>query len=63
MQDFIVNGLVPGTNIQITFFGWIIVSSLLLAVTSFWIMHRIHLMRNWIITMSFILSMHRRLKI
>jgi hypothetical protein len=63
MQDFIVNGLVPGTDIQITFFGWIIISSVLLAATGFWLVLRIHIVRNWIIITSVILSTHRRIKI
>lgn len=31
MQDFIVLGLIPGTNIQIGFFGWLIIATLLFA--------------------------------
>ncbi len=64
MQDFIVNGLVPGTNIQITFFGWMIISSVMFfSVISFWILLRLHVLRNWLIIMSVILSTRRRLKI
>ena len=64
MQAFIVSGLVPGTDIQITFFSWMIISAVLLfAVICFWIMLRLHILRNWIIVTSVILSTHRRLKI
>jgi|GEM_PF-3159652 hypothetical protein len=64
MQTFIVSGLVPGTDIQITFFGWIILSSaMMVAVISLWLMLRHHILRNWIIVTSVIVSTHRRLKI
>jgi len=64
MQTFIVSGLVPGTDIQITFFGWMILSSvMMIAVIILWLMLRLHILRNWIIVTSVILSTHRRLKI
>lgn len=64
MQAFIVSGLVPGTDIQITFFSWMIISLVLIFATiSLWVMLRLHIIRNWIIVTSVILSTHRRLKI
>jgi len=63
MQDFIVNGIVPGTNIQITFFGWMIISSVvMISIISLWIMLRLHILRDWLIVMSVMVSTHRRLK-
>ncbi|HSW79714.1 MAG TPA: hypothetical protein VLG47_02965 [Candidatus Saccharimonadales bacterium] len=32
MQDLIVLGLIPGTNIQIGFIGWLLVAAIILAV-------------------------------
>ncbi len=32
MQDFIVLGLIPGTNIQIGFLGWLTVAAVLLII-------------------------------
>lgn len=31
MQDFIVLGLIPGTNIQIGFLGWLIIAAVIIA--------------------------------
>ena len=54
MQNFIVLGLVPGTNLQITFLGW---TTGLLALTIFvsiWLIKRAHIIRNWILIIWFI---------
>lgn len=55
MSEFIVLGLVPGTQIQITFILWILSMSILVAITLVWIAYRVRLFRNWIITAHLLL--------
>ncbi len=62
MSEFIVLGLVPGTQIQITFALWIIVVSGLLVVTLARLAHRTHLLRNWIITIQIVILTRQRLQ-
>jgi hypothetical protein len=61
MSDFIVLGLIPGTQLQITFVLWIfLVASLSIGVLV-WLGHRLHIFREWIITITLLL-LTRRLK-
>ncbi len=50
MQNFVVLGLVPGTNFQITFLGSIIlfISLIFLALFTFYIYHRVRKIISWI---------------
>lgn len=50
MSDFLVLGLVPGTQIQITFLLWLLGASTVVVVVGIWFGHRAHLFRNWLIT-------------
>ena len=61
MQNFIVLGLIPGTDIQITFEMWLISAASLLfliLLLGFW--HR-HLFRTWLILAYLILITRRHL--
>ena len=60
MYNVIVLGLVPGTNIQITFGMWLaggMIAALVLVLSS---VHRSHLIRNWRIAHSFSRTIHRQ---
>lgn len=62
MQNLIVLGLVPGTHLQITFLIWIITAILIGLFVTIWFVHRIHLIRNYIVGARMILiTRHRRL--
>jgi hypothetical protein len=59
MSELIVLGLIPGTQVQITFFLWI-----LLVVTAFscgiiWVGHRTHIFRDWIIAFALLKATQR----
>lgn len=51
MSELIVLGLIPGTEIQITFPMWLLVSSGLFALAIAHFIHRRHLLRNAVITL------------
>jgi hypothetical protein len=51
MSELIVLGLIPGTQIQITFILWAIAVLLLGTGALIWLGHRTHLFRNWLITL------------
>ncbi len=61
MSDLIVLGLIPGTHLQITFIFWIILVSSATVGSLIWIAHRLHVFRNWIITISLLLLTKRQL--
>lgn len=52
MSEFIVLGLIPGTQIQITFLLWVIFVITLGVATLVWLAHRARLMSTWIVTLS-----------
>jgi hypothetical protein len=49
MQNLIVLGLVPGTHIQITFGLWMLCAVILGTLLGIFIMHRLHVMRSWVV--------------
>ena len=56
MSEFIVLGLVPGTQLQITFILWLLVVIGLGVASLLWIGHRTNAFRIWIITLSLLLA-------
>lgn len=62
MSDLIVLGLIPGTQLQITFILWIFLVSSLSIGMLVWIGHRLHIFRNWIITVSLLILTRRPLQ-
>lgn len=59
MSDLIVLGLIPGTQLQITFILWIILVSSLSIGSLIWLGHQLHIFRNWIITVSLLILTRR----
>lgn len=47
MYSFLVLGLIPGTNIQIDFWAWIILMAGLIIITTLFKQHAIRLVANW----------------
>lgn len=62
MSEFIVLGLIPGTQIQITFLLWIIFVSLLSGIVLVWCIHRARLVSTWVITLSLFVLTRRKLQ-
>jgi hypothetical protein len=59
MYELIVLGLIPGTQLQITFVLWIMVVLAVALMAIGWIIHRSHAFRDWYITLYlFRLSRH-----
>jgi hypothetical protein len=52
MYELIVLGLIPGTQIQITFLLWLGATIVLAGTYAGWHGHRTRAFRNWIITLS-----------
>jgi len=63
MSEFIVLGFIPGTQIQITFALWIVVVSGLLVAALGHLVHRTHLLRNWIVTIHIVILTRQRLQV
>lgn len=61
MSELIVLGLIPGTHVQITFLLWIVAVSVTLFAILVWVMHRMHVFRDWIITVAFLLLTRRQI--
>ncbi|MGH7237013.1 MAG: hypothetical protein ACREGF_00570 [Candidatus Saccharimonadales bacterium] len=59
MQNFIVLGLVPGTDIQISFLVWLAGALSLAGLTGLRLAHGLRLMRNWLITAALVWATHR----
>jgi len=59
MYDIIVLGLIPGTQIQITFFVWLFVAASALIVITGWRAHRARLATIWLVTLSLLLVTRR----
>ena len=55
MSEFIVLGLIPGTQIQITFIFWSLLVIALLSGATVKVARRTHLLRNWVISVSLLL--------
>jgi hypothetical protein len=60
MESFIVLGLVPGTDIQITFLLWIILTLVLFVAASIWLLRRARIIRKWLITGFLVITLHQR---
>lgn len=54
MSELIVLGLIPGTQLQITFVLWIILVSGLIIGGLLWLGHRAHIFRDWAVTLSLV---------
>lgn len=63
MQNLIVLGLLPGTSIQITFLIWLVSVSAAALFGCMWLLRRIRLIRNWLITTTLFIATHRRLQV
>lgn len=50
LDEFIVLGLIPGTQIQITFTIWLVLSTSLVTAVSFWRSYRSEVLQRLIIT-------------
>jgi hypothetical protein len=61
LDGFIVLGLVPGTQLQITFDAWLIILSSLVSFVWIWRSYRSEALQRLIITSSIIALMHRSL--
>lgn len=55
MSEFIVLGLIPGTQIQITFIFWSLLVIILLTVSLVRIARRTHILRTWVISLSLLI--------
>lgn len=55
MSELIVLGLVPGTQIRITFILWMLLMIGLVVGALLWLGHRTHAFRNWLITVNLLL--------
>jgi hypothetical protein len=55
MSELIVLGLIPGTQIQITFLLWTLLVITIVVTGLVSIVRRTHILRNWIITMHLLL--------
>ena len=59
MSELIVLGLIPGTQIQITFILWVLLVATIVITGTISIARRRHLLRNWIISIHLLLLMRR----
>lgn len=55
MSELIVLGLVPGTQIRITFILWALLMVGLVFGGLVWIGHRTHAFRDWLITVKLLM--------
>lgn len=62
MSEFIVLGLIPGTQLQITFILWLLVVLVLGTGVMLWVARRAHLFRNWLITVCLLMLTRRPLR-
>jgi hypothetical protein len=60
MYELIVLGLIPGTNIELTFSFWLMLASALLSVVAIRKLHPLHLLRNGIVTFSLFWATRRQ---
>ena len=59
MSELIVLGLIPGTHLQITFIFWIALVILVAVLSLVWLAHRLHVFRNWLITVRLLMLTRR----
>ena len=63
MSEFIVLGLIPGTQLQITFVLWALLSTAVFVCGLVWIDHKTHAFRNWVVAANvFILIRSQEIK-
>ena len=62
MSEFIVLGIIPGTQVQITFLLWIIIVSGVGVLTVAWLVKRTRLVSRFAITLSIFVLTRRRLQ-
>jgi hypothetical protein len=62
MYELIVLGLIPGTNIELTFAFWLMIACTLLFFAALRKLHPIHLLRNGIVTFSLFWATRRQLQ-
>lgn len=62
MSDLIVLGLIPGTQLQITFILWVILVIALGISILIWIGHRLNVFRDWAITLTLLMLTRRQLR-
>lgn len=60
MSDFIVLGLIPGTQLQITFLAWLLAACAISGVLIFRAGTRAKLFQAWIIAISIMAETQRR---
>lgn len=61
MSELIVLGLIPGTHLQISFVLWLLLVVGLLTTHFVRVARRLHLMRNWIISLRMVLLTRRKI--
>jgi hypothetical protein len=61
MSEFIVLGLIPGTQLQITFLLWALLVAAGVIGSLIWLGHRRHAFRNWLIAIRIMLLMRQRI--
>lgn len=59
MSELIVLGLIPGTQIQITFVFWLLVVAAMAVTAVVTIVRRTHILRNWFISVRLLLLMRQ----
>lgn len=59
MSELIVLGLIPGTQIQITFIFWVLVVAALVITGLVSVARRTHVLRNWIISVRLLILMRQ----
>lgn len=60
MYEFIVLGLIPGTQIQINFETWQQIAGVVCVTAALWRIHRSHIVRNNIIAGFAVIEMRRK---
>ena len=60
MQNFIVLGLIPGTNLEITFALWLLGGAAIAAMVFAWHLQRTHRVRNWLIATTIAWTIRHR---
>ena len=59
MSELIVLGLVPGTQIQITFIFWLLVVMVLVISGMVTLVRRTHILRDWFISIRLLILMRQ----
>jgi hypothetical protein len=62
VDELIVLGLIPGTQLQITFELWLTLLATIAAAISLWRTYRAQIVQRWVIITTIVVMTHRRLK-